>query len=128
MDWFSEWDRGPFVEIDSVDPAVDTGRLTAWLILTVVALIVAVLWHRQRVSRHSLWCATAGRDVEVLFRLGHVLSCSTFEDPTAIACARRCLVRSFRVQWPPALPVATRLPAPRLSREVRLSFLSGASD
>jgi hypothetical protein len=36
------------------------------------------------------------------------VSCSAFEDPTAIACARRCLDRSFRVQWPPALPVLAR--------------------
>jgi hypothetical protein len=33
-----------------------------------------------------------------------VLSCSAFEDPTAIACGRRCRERSFRVQWP-TLPV-----------------------
>ena len=117
MDWFSESDPGPYIEIEPVDAAVDTGRLTAWLILTVVALIVAALWYRQRVSRHSFWCATVGRDVEVLFRFGRVLSCSAFEDPTAIACARRCLVRSFRVQWPPALPVVTRPQAPRDSRE-----------
>jgi len=49
--------------------------------------------------------ATTGRDVEMGFRRGRVLSCSAFEDPTAIACGRRCLDRSFRVQWPPALPV-----------------------
>ena len=118
MDWFSAWDPGPYIEIEpAVDAAVDPGRLTAWLIVTVVALIVAALWYRQRVSRHSFWCATVGRDVEVLFRFGRVLSCSAFEDPTAIACARRCLVRSFRVQWPPALPVVTRPEAPRVSRE-----------
>lgn len=116
MDWFSAWDPGPYIEIEPVDPGVDTGRLTAWLILTVVALIVAVLWYRQRVWRHALWCATVGRDVEVLFRLGQVLSCSAFEDPTAVVCARRRLVRSFRVQWPPALPVATRPQASRVSR------------
>ena len=117
MDWFSAWDPGSYIEIEAVDADVDTGRLTAWLILTVVALIVATLWYRQRVSRHSFWCATVGRDVEVLFRFGRVLSCSAFEDPTAVACARRCLVRSFRVQWPSALPVAMRPQAPRTSRE-----------
>jgi hypothetical protein len=117
MDWFSTWDPEPYIEIETVDGAVDTARLTAWLIVTAVALIVAALWYRQRVSRHSFWCATVGRDVEVLFRFGRVLSCSTFEDPTAIACARRCLVPSFRVQWPPALPVVRRPQAPRVSRE-----------
>ncbi len=50
MDWFSEWDPGPYIQLEPVDPAVDTRRLTAWLILTVVALIVAALWYRQRVS------------------------------------------------------------------------------
>ena len=52
MDWFSEWDPGPYIQLEPVDPAVETARLTAWLILTVVALIVAALWYRQRVSRH----------------------------------------------------------------------------
>jgi hypothetical protein len=117
MDWFSAWDPGSYIEIAPADPAVDTGRLTAWIILTVVALIVATLWYRQRVPRRSFWCATVARDVEALFRFGHVLSCSAFEDPTTIACARRCRVRSFRVQWPTALPVATRQQAPRVSRE-----------
>lgn len=116
MDWFSVWDPAPYIDIEPLDADVDTGRLTAWLILTVVALIVAALWYRQRVSRHSFWCATAGRDVEVLFRFGRVLSCSAFEDPTAIVCARRCLVGSFRVPWPPALPVVTRRRAPWVSR------------
>jgi hypothetical protein len=87
------------------------------VIFSAVALIVAALWHRQRVSRQSFWCATVGRDIEVLFRFGRVLSCSAFEDPTAIVCARRCLVRSFRVQWTPALPVGTRPQVPRVSRE-----------
>ena len=117
MDWFSVWAPGPYIESEPVDAAVDPGRLTAWLIVTVVALILAALWYRQRVSRHSFWCATAGRDVEALFRFGRVLSCSAFGDPTAIACARRCLVRSFRVPWPPALPVATRPQAQPVSRE-----------
>ena len=74
MDWFSAWDPGPYIEIEpAVDAAVDPGRLTAWLIVTVVALIVAALWYRQRVSRHSFCCATVGRDVEVFFRFGRVL-------------------------------------------------------
>jgi hypothetical protein len=114
MDWFSTWDPVFYAEIDQVDPAVDTGRLTAWLILAVVALAVAALWYRQRVFRHSFWCATIGRDVEVRFRLGRVLSCSNFENPSAIACARRCADRSFRMQWSPGLPVLTRPQAPRV--------------
>jgi hypothetical protein len=61
MDWFSAWDPGPYIESEpveaAVDAAVDPGRLTAWLIVIVVALIVAALWYRQRVSRHSFCCA-----------------------------------------------------------------------
>ena len=120
MDWFSEWQPVPYAEIQQVDPAFDAGRLTAWLILAVVALAVAALWYRQRLFRYSFWCATVERDIEVRFRLGCVLSCSAFEDPAAIACARRCVDRRFRMQWPPALPVLTRPLASRAVREGQL--------
>lgn len=103
MDWLGEWEPIPYTEVEQVDPTLDAARLTAWLILAVVALTVVALWYRQRVRR-SFWCATVGRDVEVRFRLGGVLSCSAFEDPTAIACARRCRDRGFRMQWPPIQP------------------------
>jgi hypothetical protein len=105
MDWFSAWEPVPYIEIERVDPPADAGMLTAWLILAVIALAAVVVWYRQRVALHSFWCSTVGRDVEVRFRLGCVLSCSAFEDPMTIACARRCLDRSFRMQWPPAVPV-----------------------
>src|SRR4029450_2701066 len=65
MDWFSTWDPVFYEEIDQVDPAVDTGRLTAWLILAVVALAVAALWYCQRVFRPSFWVAATCRDGEV---------------------------------------------------------------
>ena len=102
MDWLSEWEPGPYMGIEQVDPAVDAGRLTAWLVLLIATMVIAALWYRQRVFRHSFWCATAGRDVAVRLRLGQVVSCSAFEDPTMIACDRRCLDRSFRTQWPRA--------------------------
>jgi len=108
MDWFSEWQPAANLEIERVDPTAYLGQLTAWVILIVVAVVVAALWYRQRSWRRSFWCASVGSDVEVRFRLGCAVSCSAFEDPTAIACARRCLDRSFRVQWPPALPVLAR--------------------
>jgi hypothetical protein len=107
MDWFSAWEPLPYIEIERVDPPADGGLLTPWLVLAVI-LLAAVMWYRTRVVRRSFWCATVGRDVEVRFRRGGVQSCSVFEDPTAIACARRCLDRSFRVQWPPAIPVLAR--------------------
>lgn len=103
MDWFSEWQPAPSLEIERVDSY--SGQVTAWLILIVVAAVVAALWYRQRSWHRSFWCATVGRDIEVRFRFGCVVSCSAFEDPASIACGRRCLDRSFRVQWPPALPV-----------------------
>lgn len=106
MDWFSEWEPLPYnIEIERVDPSADGGLLPAWLVVAVILLAAAVMWYRQRVVLHSFWCATVGRDVEVRLGRGCVQSCSAFEDPTAIACARRCLDRSFRVQWPPAVPV-----------------------
>ena len=98
----------PYVEIERVDSSADGVLLTVWLVLAVIALAVAVMWYRHRVVRRSFWCATVGRDVEVHLARGCVQSCSAFEDPTAIACARRCLDRSFRVQWPWAIPVPAR--------------------
>jgi hypothetical protein len=108
MDWFDAWEPVAYIEIEPFDPAFDSGRVTAWLILAVIALTVGVICYRHRNVRRAFWCATVGRDVEVRFRHGCVLSCSAFEDRMAIACARRCLDRSFRVQWPPAIPVLTR--------------------
>jgi len=108
MDWLSEWEPGSYRGIEQIDPAVDAGRLTAWLVLVIAVLAVAALWYRQRIFRRAFWCATTGRDVEVCLRLGHVLSCSAFDDASAIACDRRCIDRSFRTQWPAALPVLTR--------------------
>ena len=109
MDWFSVWEPlpypVPYMEMEAVDPPADGGLLTAWLVLAVILLAATVIWHRQRVARHSFWCATVERDVEVRLGGGCVKSCSAFEDPSAVACARRCLDRSFRVQWPSALAV-----------------------
>src|SRR5512132_3257257 len=108
MDWFTAWEPVPYIEVESIEPPVDAGRLAAWLILAAIALAAVVIWYRQRPVRHSFWCATVGRDVEVRFRSGCVLSCSAFEEPSAIACARRCVDRAFRLQWPSAVPVLTR--------------------
>ena len=108
MDWLSEWDPVSYIGIEQSDPSVDSGRLTAWLILALAAVAIAVLWYRRRTFRRSFWCATSRREVEVRMRLGQVLCCSAFENPTAIACDRRCLGRGFRTQWPAALPVLMR--------------------
>ena len=108
MDWLSEWQQAPPVESDQIDPTSYSGQLTALFILIVVGVFIAAAWYGQRRWRRSFWCATVGREVEVRFRFGCTVSCSAFEDRTAIACARRCLDRSFRVQWPPALPVLAR--------------------
>jgi hypothetical protein len=108
MDWFSDWEPTGYVEIERVDPPADSGMLIAWLILAVLVVAGFVAWYRKRVVRRSFWCATAGRGVEVCFRRSGVLSCSAFEESAAIACARRCMDRGFRAQWPPALPVLMR--------------------
>ena len=108
MDWFSAWEPVPYLDPERVDVTSDGGALTAWLVLSVIVLAALVAWWRQRVARYRFWCATAGREVEMRFQRGCVLSCSVFGDESAIACARRCVDRSFRVQWPPALPLVTR--------------------
>lgn len=64
--------------------------------------------------RCRVWCATMEREVEVEFvtrgpfglrrRVG-VRSCTAFDPPTAVTCARRCLDTAYRRQWEPALPV-----------------------
>jgi hypothetical protein len=112
MDWFSTWEPlpypVPYMEIEPVEPPLDGGLLTVWLVFAVILLAAAVMWYRQRVGRHTFWCALVGRDVEVRLGRGCVHSCSAFEEPTAIACARRCLDRTFRVQWPPTVPVLSR--------------------
>jgi hypothetical protein len=112
MDWFNAWDAvpypGPYREMESVEPPVGAASVSVWLIVAAIMLFAAAMWYRRRAVRHSLWCASVGRDVEVRLRRARVLSCSAFEDRTAVTCARRCRDRSFRVQWPPALPVLTR--------------------
>ena len=109
MGWLGEWEPLLYIEeIERVDPPADGGLLPAWLVVATILLVGAVLWYRQRVVTHSFRCATVGRDVEVRLRRGCVQSCSAFEDPTAIACARRCLDRSFRMHWPPAAPGLAR--------------------
>jgi hypothetical protein len=115
MDWFSAWEPVPYREIEFVDPPAESGQLVAWLILTVIVLTTMVMWYRVRVVRHSFWCATAGRDVEARLGRRRVQSCSAFDDPTAIACARRCVDRSFRVQWPPEAVVTRPLRTARLA-------------
>jgi hypothetical protein len=112
MDWFSVWEPLPdpvlYEGADRVDVSGDGSRLAAWLVLAVIAMAATYAWRRRRVVRHSFWCATAGRDVEARLRCGGVESCSAFDDPNAIACGRRCRDRTFRMQWPPALPVLPR--------------------
>ena len=115
MDWFSAWEpvAYPYTELQPIEPPADAARVTAWAILALIALVTTVIWFRLRARRHSFWCAIVGRDVEVRLRSGSVLSCTAFENAAAIACTRRCVDRTFRVQWPSALPVA--MPArPRL--------------
>lgn len=81
--------------------------------LTVAALAVIplLIFLPRKVRRRRFWCALERREVEVQFEeagppgLGQpvaVESCSAFDPPTAVACARRCLDVAFRRQWEPA--------------------------
>jgi hypothetical protein len=97
----------PYIDVERVESSADAAQFIAWLVLAAIVLTAMMIWYRQRIVRDSFWCAAVGCEVEVRRRLGCVLSCSAFENPTAIACSPRCLDRSFRVQWPPALPVVT---------------------
>jgi hypothetical protein len=67
--------------------------------------------------RRGFRCPVMRREVEVEFlerwRLGVRCSttptrCSAFEAPTALACQRRCVDRSFRQGWEFAVPVTGR--------------------
>jgi hypothetical protein len=113
MDWFG-FDVPPrYYEIDA-NVTTQTAGLSAgwWLALVPVALLivlVAVAVIRSR-RRRSFWCALAEREVVTEWRHGQVYSCTAFETPTAITCARRCTEGAFRRQWPPALPVVMRPP------------------
>src|SRR6266508_3904641 len=49
MDWFTAWEPEGYVEIERVDSPMDSGMLTAWLILAVMALAGFIAWYRQRV-------------------------------------------------------------------------------
>ncbi len=66
MDWFSEWQPVPNLEIDRAQANPYLGELMAWAILIVLALVVTAVWYRQRRWRVAvLVSATVGRDVEV---------------------------------------------------------------
>jgi hypothetical protein len=126
MDWFNAWEFAAYsmasAEIEPAEVAAAGAPPVVWVLGAAIALAAAALWHRRRVVRRSFWCALAGREVEVRLGPGCVHSCSAFEDATAVTCARRCLDRSFRIQWPPALPLVSQ---PRDTE--RLAWQAGAS-
>ena len=112
MDW-SDWEyvlypAASYLDVENLDQPAAGGPPIGWLLLAVIVVAGLMAWYRMRLARHSFWCLTARREVEVRIRRGCMISCSAFEDPTVIACARRCVDRSFRMQWPPALPVSAQ--------------------
>jgi hypothetical protein len=117
MDWFSTWEFVPdpiaYAELEPADSAGGVALMIpiVWLVLAAIALAVTVIGQRGRVVRRSFRCAIANREVEARLRSGRVQSCSAFEDPTAITCGRRCVDRSFRMQWPPPLPPVLMRPS-----------------
>jgi hypothetical protein len=68
--------------------------------------------------RRHFWCSIQQREVEVEFetvprrllgpRITGVKSCTAFEEPTVVACARACLDGRFRSHWPDSLRVGSR--------------------
>jgi hypothetical protein len=112
MDWWNDWEPVlypmSYLDIENIDQPAAGGLPVGWFVLATIALALLMVWYRMHVARHSFWCMTARREVEVRIRRGCIVSCAAFEDPTTVACARRCVDHSFRMQWPPALPVLAR--------------------
>jgi hypothetical protein len=69
---------------------------------------------RRGSSSRTFWCALKNQEVDVEFetkrlfgfpRAVGVNRCSAFDEPSRVACDRRCMDSRFRRQWPFALPV-----------------------
>jgi hypothetical protein len=107
MDWWAVDVPPAYYEINvdatRAGAAVPTEWVAPWLAVVILAVAAGLVLSRRR--RRSFWCPLAEREVVVDFRWGHPRTCTAFEDPRAIACARRCTDSAFRNQWPPALPV-----------------------
>ena len=79
-----------------------------WAVGFVLLALALVMCATRVVRRQAFWCPGAGRDVEVEleglgllgFRRHDVLSCSAFEHPGEITCARGCLNAEGRVKVP----------------------------
>ncbi len=93
-------------------------ELFAYLAIVVAVLLLfsLALLVTQSERRRRFYCAPSGLEVEVNFdergvpgmrRPVGVLSCSAFEPPNAVRCARRCLDEDVRRLWQswPALPL-----------------------
>jgi len=91
------------------------GNLLGWWVLVwavaVSGLLLIMLMAVRRVRRRrQFWCAEAQRAVEVefveeegVFGLQEsvaVCSCSVFQPPTDVRCARHCINREVRVSLP----------------------------
>src|SRR5215813_2348797 len=92
MDWLNVWDPAPYVD-ERVEPPADAGQFVAWLVIAAIVLTAMVVWYRQRVVRHSFWCAAVGREVEVRQRLGCVISVLGIRESDR-DCVRPALPRS----------------------------------
>jgi hypothetical protein len=114
MTWLDEWPMDASVAMESF---VEFFVLVQVIAIALMVLLLALSgpWFHWRVRRRrSFWCSQAQRPVEVELEehgvpgircTARVLTCSAFESPEAIACARRCRDAAFRRQWEPALPV-----------------------
>src|SRR5262245_41737058 len=89
------WAQG----VQALADAVGTTMLIALLILVPLVVVFSRMIHRRR-----FWCSAVSRDVDVEFeecgfpRLAWgsvVRSCSAFDPPTAVSCARHCVDARF---------------------------------
>lgn len=82
----------------------------AWAIAVTALLLIMVLAVRRVRRRRQFWCAEAQRAVEVEFveeegvfglqRSVAVCSCSAFQPPTDVRCARHCINSEARIPLP----------------------------
>jgi hypothetical protein len=111
MDWIEAWPD----EAEAVALTQGIADAIGWEALASLLVLVPLLVFFSRgARRRRFWCAHERREVEVEFEerglpglpcAVSVKTCSVFDPPTAIGCARRCVDAQFRRQWPPALPI-----------------------
>jgi hypothetical protein len=117
MIWGDEWPIDMSFAMESFVEFFVLMQVVAFGLMVLVLALSGPWFHWRVRRRRSFWCSQAQRPVEVEFEehgvpavryTARVLTCSAYESPEAIVCARRCRDAAFRRQWEPALPVFGR--------------------